>query len=171
MSLLKAMQHLLFLTLFFLVALSSVEARSSNSKLPSVGYKMKNERENMPRFKTDVLAAAPAVAKSNDLESNFYKFTAGMFSFFAVGMLIGQNRMYGPQALSPLLQYWTKENASAVTEWFGRFFGAAMLILMTGPKYFGVPMSSWLKQSMALAIWPTFTLEHRTIVLRCGYPS
>ena len=40
---LKAMQHLLFLTLFFLVALSSVEARSSNSKLPSVGYKMKNE--------------------------------------------------------------------------------------------------------------------------------
>ena len=102
----------------------------------------------MQEFKAEVVAAAPVVAKSSDLEANFYKLTAGMFSFFACGMLVGQNRMYGPKALSPLLQYWSNDNGGAVTEWFGRFFGIAMLVFMTGPKFFGVPMAPWLKQSM-----------------------
>jgi hypothetical protein len=71
-----------------------------------------------------------------------------MFTFFAVGMLIGQNRMYGPSALSPLLQYWSKDNSSPVTEWFGRFFGIAMLSFYSGPKLFGAPMGPFLKQAM-----------------------
>lgn len=94
------------------------------------------------------MTAAAPVAVSNDLEANFYKFTGGMFSFFAMGMLIGQNRMFGPSALSPLLQYWTKNNDSPVTEWFARFFGIAMLVFYSGPKFFGASMGPFLKQSM-----------------------
>jgi len=97
------------------------------------------------------VAAAP-VAKSNDaLAEKFHMVTSAMFSFFSVGMLVGMDKMFGPNTpLGPMMQYWTVDRGSDVVhDWLSRMFGISMLCLMQSHRYFGVPMDAWLKTSMA----------------------
>ena len=134
------------LLLFILVScLNFISAKKSG--LPQVHLKKKSQIQHSHDVPVIVAQGAMTMAEKFNL------FQLCMFGFFGVGMQIGMDRMFGPDTkLGPLMKYWTVKSDDPITNWAARMFGTMMIIFFSGPKFFGVNMNAYLKQSMVVMV-------------------
>ena len=143
------MQLFTFSLLLFILAsaLNSISAKKSG--LPQTPVHLKKSNQLQQHKDSPIIVAQGGMSAAE----KFNLFQLCMFGFFGVGMQIGMDKMFGPDTpLGPLMKYWTVKSDDPITNWAARMFGTMMICFFAGPKFFGVNMNAYLKQSMVVML-------------------
>ncbi|CAD7929340.1 unnamed protein product [Amoebophrya sp. A120] len=80
-----------------------------------------------------------------DLGQKLYTFMCVMFGMFSLQMMYSADYFFGPYSPGGMMIYWTKP-LPPMGDWWARGAGIANLTLLAGPKFFDVPLMSFMKQ-------------------------